>query len=247
MKKIVSLLALTFCLNYFSQAQKNELAYKKYTSIGMNVPMFIDNVLEIGVKRQFSKNFRIDYSLGGSNNTRGNFNNNGYSDGNYNYYRYDRSTYVTDEKGSTSTNYYYKDNKNKGVYSKVGFVGLINMSAFFLDGDKVKIQFYVGPQLGICSYKQSATEIKTVTFTPKSVANMSSVSTKTETKQDIKESGNKFGTGFSCGLTFVSDSKLSVDIGGDFIGYTNNSDKILRDGILGLGNRFVMRVSYNIK
>jgi hypothetical protein len=222
-----------FCL--LTLASKPLLAQKPYTykAIGMNLPLFLDNVYELNFKNQFKNYLRYDLSLGASNNTRYLFAN-GPIANNWSWFSYDN------EKITTS------NNKASGAYFKASAA---ITGTFTLQGRKAHpkiIQPFIGPSVGISNYKNSLTQkIVTIYYTDATDPTPYQKITKTKI-EDFSEKGTAVAYGIIMGLSVSNANSWSVDVGMDLLGTRKNTAIKSNSHTIGLGLSPVLKLLYPI-
>jgi hypothetical protein len=230
MKNKLPLLLFLISTNSFSQV----IPFEKNTSVGMNVPVLIDNVLEFSLRHQFHKNMRLDFSLGGSPETRGRFKNGRYDNEVIQSFPVEQNTYYTTQS-----------EKAAGVFTKLGFSFVFNVSDYLSSGNVGNFKFYAGPIIGLSKFTQEGFLIKTVYPKPNSDGSSSPNQQSVVTKSPINEKGTIFGSGFAFGITLADKKDISCDIGVDLIGFKRKSQFNGNSHTVGLGNNLVVRLNYN--
>jgi hypothetical protein len=203
------------------------------TSIGLNMPLLIDNQLDLTFQQSIHKRMRLIATVGGSANTRGKFNN---GRNNYNYQQpYNQDYYVNVTSDDAS-----------GVYGKVGINFTFNLPDFFNAGtnkDNSNFKFYVGPLLGVAKYSQVAQISKT--YNPK-VDTKGVIITEAKTTTETKtEKGTLTGTGFAAGFTIAANKDISADLGLEYLGFERKSELQYQSHTPGMGAILTLRVNYN--
>jgi hypothetical protein len=230
------LLLCVLALTISAKAQKTNFAPK--TTIGLNLPMIIDNTYELSLRKQFAGRVRADVSLGGSPQTREKF-----SNGKYNYDQsFDQHTTV----GNTNTYSYkrYYSDKTSGQYMKLALNVVFNIPDVIYSGQKNTNYFYIGPLFGLSKFKQIGRVVTTTTINTQNNGVGSSTSSSQTDKHS--EQGTLMGSGLNFGVTFAEQSPISVDMGVDILGYKRISKLQTQAHTIGLGTNFMIRINYQI-
>ena len=204
-------------------------------SVGINIPLLIDNQLEISYQKNIHKRIRVIGTIGGTSNSRNKFKN---------------SSYTIDPFIPQGNDFSLVANSDKvaGFYGKIGFNFIFNLPDFFYTGDKEEgsnFRFFVGPLLGISSFKQTGNLVKTYFNQTDNLGKPLGVFKPSETTT-FEEKGVLTGTGFSTGISIAAMRDISADIGLDFLGFSRKSKFQYQSNTPGLGTSLLIRVNYNI-
>jgi hypothetical protein len=202
--------------------------------IGMNLPLLLDNTIDLNVVTPLNKRIKVNFNVGGSANTRDIFSTK-YS----NYY-----------VQQPNDEFYYSSlsKSASGAYGKLGLFFTFNLPDLLSsnnDPETSGFQFYLGPIIGFSRYNQKGTETKTPVVkydaTGKPI-NTTAIST----TSSISEQGSLTGTGFGFGFTLAARKEISADLGVDILGYERTSKFNSSVQTLGMGAIPVLRINYNL-
>ncbi len=204
------------------------------TTLGINLPILVDNTYEFSLRQQFKNKLRADFSVGWSENTNDLFNN-----GRNNF----NSTQVSTPQKSVSYN--YQSQSISGNYYKLAINLLVPIPEVIYNGKFNRNYFYIGPLIGLSNYQQTGTAT-TITTEIEQIEGKPATNTSTSVQEDVSELGKIFGKGFSFGFSFLEQNKVSIDIGMDVLGFKRNSKLYTRAHTIGLGNHMLLRLNYKI-
>ncbi len=195
------------------------------SSIGLNMPLLIDNQYEVSYQHQIHKRAKFIAIVGGSPTTRGIFNDKGVN-------------YLLSKYENLGGDFQAKSQKTMGAYIKLGTNLTINIPDFSeaTTLEHSNLKFYIGPAFCFSHFQQSGTIEKTT---------YSNNSQSTTINKAISEKGNLFSSGFTTGFTIGGNKDFSADLGMEYMGFERESEFGFNTNTLGVGMSAIVRLNYN--
>lgn len=202
------------------------------TTLGINLPILVDNTYEFSLRQQFKNRIRADFSFGWSPDTRNKFRNG----------KNDYATVVPEP----NTYYTYTSEMSSGHYFKLALNGVFQMPELFYTGENGNFRFYAGPMLAVSNYQQKGNVIKNVYKAGSESSGTSGLPAQETTQKQINEQGKIWASGLSMGLSMAETHNVSCDVGFDILGFKRNSALANSAHTIGLGTNLVIRLNYQI-